>query len=414
MVITVFGLGFVGLTTALGLAEKGNRVFGYDINKERNQSINNGVVPFLEPGLSDSLKRNLNLNFFIIEEISQAVKDSDLVFFCVGTPYGENGEADLTYVYKAIDQTLQNKDNTKFLTLVIKSTVPPHTATTKIIPYIESKGFRVGLDIGLANNPEFLREGYCWDDFMKPDRVVLGVNDPQSQKTLSTLYEPFHAPVFIVNNSTSEFIKYLSNTLLATMISYSNEMSKIALLLEDVSVKQAFEVLHLDKRWGNGTMKAYVYPGAGYGGYCLPKDTSAFFALSNKLGYDANILKNVIHTNDTMPDFICQQIIQNLPNPNAKIGILGLSFKPNSDDVRDSPSAKIINKLIQNGYQNIIGYDPVANDEFSKLYGFKNIKVKLDDVLQEADLLVVLTAWKDFKNIKQGTPKKVLDFRYYL
>ena len=414
MVITVFGLGFVGLTTALGFAEKNNVVYGYEINEERKRIISKGQIPFLEPGLDTALTKHLNKNFFISNDLKDSISQSNLIFFCVGTPYGDNGEADLSFLYSAIDQTLPNLNKNNFTTLVIKSTVPPHTAIYKVIPYIESKGFKVGHDLGLANNPEFLREGYCWDDFMNPDRIVLGINDNSSKNLLFKLYESFNAPIFFVNNSTSEFIKYLSNTLLATMISFSNEMSIIATLLKDVNIKDSFNILHLDKRWVNGSMKSYVYPGAGYGGYCLPKDTNAFFALSKNLGYTSPILSNVIKTNDNMPDFISNHIINNLKDKSSKIGILGLSFKPNSDDVRDSPSAKIIEKLNSKGFMNIIGYDPVSNDEFKKHYNFDSFAFNIDDLINKSDLVVVLTAWKDFKDIKNYTDKPILDFRYFI
>jgi len=414
MVISVFGLGFVGLTTALGLAEKGHKVFGFEVDSHKITSLSKGKVPFYEPHLENFLNKHLNSNFFINPQLSSSIKESEVIFYCVGTPYGLNGEADLTFVLKAIDTTLANCTYSSFKTLVIKSTVPPHTSTLKIIPYLQAKGFNVGTDIGVANNPEFLREGYCWDDFINPDRIVIGVNEKKSENSLIKLYESFNAPIQVVNNSTSEYIKYLSNTLLATMISFANEMSIVATKLEDIDIKNAFKILHMDKRWGNGTMKSYVYPGCGYGGYCLPKDTSAFYSLSNNIGVKSNLLENVILTNTNMPSFIADQIILNLKSINSSIGILGLSFKPNSDDVRDSPSYKIISTLKSKGYQKIIAHDPVAMSEFKKNYLFDSYANNLNDLITNSDVLVLLTAWPEYKELKHITSKKILDFRYFL
>ena len=275
MVITVFGLGFVGLTTAVGFAEKGIKVYGIDVNEERTAVIREGRLPFFEPGLDEALVRNLNKTFFVTENVMQAVAESDCIYYCVGTPYGEGGQADLTYLYSAVESTLSGIQDEKFRVLVTKSTIPPSTTKEKIVPFVEEKGFQVGRQIGIANNPEFLREGYCWDDFMNADRIVLGISDSRSEEILRRLYAGFDIPVFAVSLNTGEFIKYLSNTLLATLISYSNEMSVMADTVGDIDVAGAFRILHMDKRWGGCSMTSYVYPGCGYGGYCLPKDTNA-------------------------------------------------------------------------------------------------------------------------------------------
>ena len=414
MVISVFGLGFVGLTTAVGLAEKGHKVYGFDVNIDRMKIIESGNAPFHEPHLDEALSRNLQKNFFLIKDIPIALNESEIIFYCVGTPYGNDGNADLSYLFSALDTTLSLISLKSFKTLVIKSTVPPHTVSNKIIPFVVSRGIKVGIDLGIANNPEFLREGYCWDDFMNPDRIVIGTSDQRSRDLLVKLYSSFNSPLELVNNSTSEFIKYLSNTLLATMISFANEMSIIASHFEDIDIKNSFKVLHKDKRWGNGSMKSYVYPGCGFGGYCLPKDTQALYSLSKNLGFDSHILKNVIKTNNNMPDFIVDQVSKKIKNFNSNIGILGLSFKPNSDDVRDSPSKKIIDKLIERGFTNILAFDPIANDEFSKYFNFTNLADSLDDIIQKSDALVILTAWSEFSNIRSITNKLILDFRYFI
>lgn len=414
MIITVFGLGFVGLTTALGFADNGIKVYGVEVNPERVNTLNSGKLPFFEPGLDDALIRNLNKTFFITDDLKNAISESDCVYYCVGTPYGEGGQADLTYLFSAIDSTLAEINDEKFRVLVTKSTIPPTTTSEKIIPYIEEKGITVGADLGVANNPEFLREGHCWDDFINADRIVLGVSDDKSEQILRELYSSFTCPIFAVSLNTGEFIKYLSNTLLATLISFSNEMSIIADTLGNIDVAEAFRILHMDKRWNGADMASYVYPGCGYGGYCLPKDTNAIYALTESKGFDAKILKNVIDTNNNITGFIVDRITKNI-GKDTKIGVLGLSFKPGSDDVRDTAAAKIIGELINRGFANIIAYDPLANEEFEKFYDFdiEYIDSK-DKIINLADQLVILTAWDEFKDLKELTDKQIIDCRYML
>lgn len=416
MVITVFGLGFVGLTTALGFSEIGHKVYGVEVNRERFDSIASGKIPFLEPGLDKALVRHLNKEFFPVIDLKQAISKSDCIYYCVGTPYGLGGQADLTYLYKAIEQTLGEINDDKFRVLVTKSTIPPSTTATKIIPFVEGKGYKVGEKVGIANNPEFLREGYCWDDFMNADRIVLGVSDKRSEKILRNIYIKTDIPIFCVSLNTGEFIKYLSNTLLATLISYSNEMSIIADKIGEIDVAEAFKILHMDKRWGGCNMTAYVYPGCGYGGYCLPKDTNALYTLTKNAGFDAQILKSVINTNNNMPKVIAYRIIKaSGKDKNVKIGVLGLSFKPNSDDTRDSPSAKIIRELNSLGYKNILCYDPVAMTEFEKHYKFEYKCVQsYQECVDAADILVIATAWDEFKTLPRITDKTIVDCRYML
>jgi UDPglucose 6-dehydrogenase len=419
MVITIFGLGFVGLTTALGFAEYGHTVYGVEINNDRLKMIKSGKLPFLEPGLDKALERHLNKRFHPIStaDLDKAIPESNCIYYCVGTPYGKNGQADITYLLAAIDQTIEKVNDNRFRVLVTKSTIPPSTCIKKVMPYLESKGIKVGEKFGIANNPEFLREGHCWDDFINADRIVLGVSDEKSEAMVRRIYANEKMPVFCVSLNTGEFIKYLSNTLLATLISYSNEMSVVADTIGDIDVAQAFRILHMDKRWGGCDMASYVYPGCGYGGYCLPKDTNALYAVTKSSGFDAQILKNVIATNDTMPEYIVNRIVKTIgaENKNIKIAILGLSFKPGSDDVRDAPSAKIIVRLIESGYKNICGYDPVANKEFESHYNL-DIAYYSDynKLLTEADVFVIATAWPEFKNILARTNKPVVDCRFML
>lgn len=414
--VTVFGLGFVGLTTALAFAEKNHKVYGFDVDNERVELIKSGKIPFFEPGLDSALLRHIDKNFTVSSDAEESVRNSDLVFLCVGTPCGEKGEADLKYIYSAMDMFSTVLNDGKYRVVVVKSTVPPSTTSERVIPYLAEKGLFPGDMFGVANNPEFLREGKCWEDMINADRIVCGVSDERTERMLRAFYSGFDTPFFAVSLNTGEFIKYLSNTMLATMISYANEMSKIADAIGDIQIKEAFEILHLDRRWDDCNMKSYVYPGCGYGGYCLPKDTQAMYTKALAKGYEPMILKNVIETNDIMPQFMAEKIMRKAKQ-NDTIGILGLSFKPGSDDVRDSSSAKIIKLLLDRGYHNLVAYDPLANEAFSKEYSFNQLDYhdNVHDLCEKADVLVAITAWKEFKGIDKMYPdKELVDCRYFL
>ena len=410
--VAVCGLGFVGLTTALGFADKGFEVCGYDINMQRAATIKSGKLPFFEPGLDTALIRNNNKTFFVAETGEEAVKNADAVFFCVGTPCNDDGKADLTYMFAAIDAVIDVVKND--CVFVMKSTIPPGTVSEEIEPYLSKKGFKGSL----ANNPEFLREGYCWDDFMNADRIVCGVaeNDERAENLLSALYKPFNAPVHFVSYNTAEFIKYLSNSMLASMISFSNEMSLIADAVGGIEIGKAFKILHEDKRLAGSGIASYIYPGCGYGGYCLPKDTVAMSAKAKDKGFSPHILDGTIALNEQMPEYTANKIKTAAGETNAKIGILGLSFKPDSDDVRDSSSAKIIKILLRDGYKNIFAHDPIAKDMFSSEYDLEITYCDTkEDVLELADVVAVVTAWSEYKEIRKAYPdKKIIDLRYCL
>lgn len=412
--VTVFGLGFVGLTTALGFAHLGYKVYGVDVNVRRMEQIRKGELPFLEPGMDTVLREHMGKNFLLTEEPKEAIAQSEYIFYCVGTPYGQDGAADLTYLFQAIDTTIEAIEDTKFRVLVTKSTIPPGTTSEEIVPYIQKKG-TICKQLGIANNPEFLREGKCWEDFLHADRIVLGCRDSVSEAMLQKLYAPMEIPVFCVSPTTGEFIKYLSNTLLATLISYSNEMAEAAELFGDIDVAKAFRILHMDKRWGGCSMTSYVYPGCGYGGYCLPKDTCALHAQAVAKGYEPKILGEVISVNQKRFSVMAKTITKGLTK-DSTIGILGLSFKPDSDDVRDTPAAKIIGLLQEQGYTKVLAYDPAAMEVFAGQYS--HLKVRMAEgtqqVLREADVIAVLTAWEEFRESLSGTEKRVIDCRYML
>lgn len=415
--ISVLGLGFVGLTTALGFSEKGFKVCGFDVDSEKLKSIGSNKIPFYEEGLQEILEKNLGNNFTLKNSLKDCIKDSKVIFLCVGTPSDESGKADLTYLLNAINEILENTEKGSKKLIITKSTIPPSTTKNHVIPFIEGKGFIIGKDIFVANNPEFLREGHAWGDFIEPDRVVVGTEDDYSKELLGQIYAPFNAPIHFVSLNTGEFIKYLSNTLLSTLISYANEMSMIAASIGEIDTKTAFNILHQDKRWSGSpcAMSSYAFPGCGFGGYCLPKDTQAMVYKAGEFDYEAKILRNVLNVNNEIKPFWIDKITQDLPK-DVHIGILGLSFKPNSDDIRQTPSKIIIDMLLAKGYKNLYAYDPIANELFDKVYNLPlHYKNSVKDIANSCEIIVIATAWQEFAdNQEYLKDKRVYDLRYIL
>ena len=408
--IAVVGLGFVGLTTALGFAHYGMKVYGIEADEKRRKSINSGNIPFVEPGLEEELKLQLNRNFVLTYNLEDALHECDIVFFCVGTPCKEDGQADLTVLKDAMIDVINKRNRDKKYLFVIKSTIPPSTTQKNILPFVKEQ--MKTEEVLIANNPEFLREGHCWDDFINADRIVIGTQNDEAKERLDKIYEPFNIPIYFVDYTTAEFVKYLSNSMLATMISYANEMAVFADSIGGIDIKDAFHILHMDKRWKNCDMKSYVYPGCGYGGYCLPKDTNALYTIAKKNGINMGILGEVIKTNNNMPDRVAESIIKNL-EPDSRIGILGLSFKPESDDVRDSVAAKVISELMEDGYTKLFAYDPIAIDNFKEKYDLNITYMNsLEEMDKKVDAYVIVTAWEEFRKLKNQTKKMVLDYRY--
>lgn len=415
MTVTVFGLGFVGLTTALGLAHIGHRVYGIESDFVRREILLQGKLPFYEPYMEEELaEQRAKGNISFPAALEQAVSDSEIIFYCVGTPYGKDGAADLTFLFHAIDQTLEAVQDDHFRVLVTKSTIPPSTTARRIAPYVASHKPECAR-ICTANNPEFLREGHCWQDFMEADRVVVGCDDILGQKYLRTLYAPLGAPIYCVSPSTGEFIKYLSNSLLATLISYSNEMAQLGEAIGDVQIADAFHILHMDKRWKTGAMTSYVYPGCGYGGYCLPKDTCALRAQAEQCGAEVPILNAVIETNENRSSAIASWIASGL-DKRRTIGIAGLAFKPGSDDVRESPALRVICQLKNLGYQHILAYDPLAMIPFQKANSDLEMTYceSLEELCTKADRIAITTAWPEFSVLSRWNGGLVVDCRYML
>jgi len=415
--ITVLGLGFVGLTTALGFADKGFTVYGIEANADKARALSEGNVPFHEPGLPEKLKEHSGKNFVLTDDLARAISDSQIIMLCVGTPSGDDGKVDLGQIKSALKEIVSVKAKGDFKTVCIKSTVPPSSTSKDAREYLESLGVVVDEELGLANNPEFLREGYAWQDFIDPDRVVIGVENDKSRVVLEEVYKPFGVDIHVVSLNTGEYIKYLSNTLLSSLISFANEMSMIASSIGDIDIKRAFEIVHEDKRWFGqpANMASYAYPGCGFGGYCLPKDTSALIGKAQDFGYDAGGLREVLRINNQICQFLVSRMGASVAK-DRKVAILGLAFKPNSDDVRMTPSAVVIEEIKKQGFADVVAYDPLATNEFKFLYNFDiDYAQSLDEAIDGAEAIVIATAWDEFKeNQFKFEGKQVFDFRYSL
>lgn len=408
----VIGMGHIGLVTALGLASLGNIIVGYDINANMRSQIKNGTIPYSEPELEDKLKEHIGTHFFVAETLADALQEQECILLCVGTPGKEDGNADLSALESATLQVVQNLTVSGNYTLAIRSTVFPGGIRQHIIPIVQKYSVP-GVKIHVASNPEFLREANAWSDFCTATRTLIGADDPEAIHTIATLYEQLNSAIYAVSIETAEFAKYLSNCMLATMISFSNEMSLAARQLGNISIEDAFMFVQNDERWITGRMADYIYPGCGYGGYCLPKDTKAFSGRLQQMNMSMPILDAVIQMNDTIAErlvsLVCNQI-----SPSSSIGILGLSFKPCSSDVRESPAANFIFLLQKAGFTNIHVFDYLANSEFQQY--FPHIQVdyceSLSDISEKSDVFINLHSDISFIRFGEQTNKPFFDFKY--
>ena len=400
MKIAMIGTGYVGLVTGTCFAELGNDVICVDSDTEKIKKLNKGIIPIYEPGLEqmvDKNKKEGRLSFTF--EIVEAVKMSDIIFIAVGTPPKENGEADLSSVEKV--SSVVADVMTKYKLVVGKSTVPVNTG--KWIKKTMSLRNTKGIDFDVASNPEFLREGSAINDFLYPDRIVIGVESEKAENMLCKLYKPIDAPILVTDIESAEIIKHASNSFLATKISFINAIS-ILCERSGADVEKVAEGMGLDKRIGKHFLKA----GAGFGGFCFPKDLSAFIKIAENLGYDFRLLREVERINEEQKKLIVNKIKKNLWNLRGKkVGVLGLSFKPNTDDMRYAPSIDIIGALLKENVT-IRAYDPQAMERAKEI--FSDITYCKDpyEVCDGCDALVILTEWDEFKNLDFKKVKKLL------
>ncbi len=401
MNIGIIGTGYVGLVTGVCLATKGHKVFCADVIPEKIESINNGKSPIFEEGLDDLLQTALESQLLeATTDIDYVIEKSDVIFICVGTPSLPDGSMNYEYVEEAarnIGRIL--KEQQKFKVIIVKSTCIPGTTTNHVGPIIEQEsGLKVQFGFGLGMNPEFLREGVAVNDFLYPDRVVIGVSDENTKNIMMQCYDGFIAPFVIVDPTSAEMIKYTANTFLATKISFFNEMANLAEKFEaDISV--VTKAVGMDHRISEKFMNA----GIGWGGSCFPKDIRALLHKSREFGISSKLLQAALDTNEAQPFEAIRLLKEELGDEklkNKRIAVLGLAFKPNTDDMREAPSIPIINLLLKEG-ASVVATDPIAIEEAKKLLKHKNLEfvTSADEALNEADACVLVTEWREYTHL---------------
>jgi len=401
MNITVIGSGYVGLVSGTCFAEMGNIVTCVDINKQKIESLKKGIVPIFEPGLAPMVLKNIEKNNLLFStSLKESIQDATIVFIAVGTPMGEDGSADLQYV-KAVAKEI-GQSMTKKLFVVDKSTVPVGTADkVKEVIQKELDKRNVSIEFDVVSNPEFLKEGAAINDFMKPDRVVIGADSEIAFKKMKELYSPFfrsHDRFITMDIRSAEMTKYAANAMLATKISFMNEIANICEKV-GADANQVRIGIGSDQRIGY----SFIYPGAGYGGSCFPKDVKALTKIAKENGYTAQLIIAVEEVNDAQKLVIAQKIIARFGEDltGFTFGIWGLAFKPGTDDMREAPAIYVIKELVSRGAK-IKAYDPKAIEEAEEHYlkGIQNIRYvdSKYEVLKDSDALVLLTEWKEFRS----------------
>jgi len=398
--IGIIGAGYVGLTTALGFSDLGYMVMVFDIDNKKIERLKKGDIPFYEPLLSNILKKNLNKNFFVTNTYNKLVSfEPKFIFITVGTPSNSDGSINLEYVKKAskeIGELIKVLDG--YVVVIVKSTVVPGTTVGMVKKTIEERSRKVaGKDFGISMNPEFLKEGTAFNDFMNPDKIVIGVEDELTKSLMLELYNVFDKkiPRIVTDITTAEMIKYAQNSFLATKISFINEIANMCELF-GVDINVVSYAIGLDKRIGPEFLRA----GVGFGGSCFPKDVKAIIQHSKKRGYEPILLESVIKVNEAQPYRAINLIKRHYTTLNGlKVGLLGLSFKPNTDDIREAPSIKIARKLVDEG-ADVYVYDPIAMENFKKVFG-NTVKYaeSSDDLLKRVKVAVLVTEWDMFKKI---------------
>jgi UDPglucose 6-dehydrogenase len=390
MKIAVIGVGYVGLSTATIFAELGNDVIAADIDKEKIENLNKGIMPIFEPGLKELVERNLKekrLRF--THDNKEVIKHGDVIFICVGTPPKENWETELKYLEDAAIEIAHNMESYKVI--VHKSTVPVETSE-KIKDIITKNSKNTEFDV--VSNPEFLREGTAIKDTMNPDRIVIGADSNKAIDIMKKLYSPIKAPMIVTDIRSAELIKHASNAFLATKISFINAIANVC-ELSGADVEKVAEGMGYDKRIG----RSFLNAGIGYGGFCFPKDVQAFIKIAEKYGYDLKLLKATNEINEQQKKNFTNKIKDNLKELNdKKIGILGLSFKPNTDDMRFAPSSYIIEEMQKQGAK-INAYDPEAMEKSKQMFDDINYCKDPYEVAKDADALLILTEWNEFKEL---------------
>ncbi|MBI1875431.1 MAG: UDP-glucose/GDP-mannose dehydrogenase family protein [Acidobacteria bacterium] len=402
MKIAVIGTGYVGLVAGACLAEHGNEVVGVDNDAAKIRLLKRGQMPIYEPGLEEMVRRNRQeqrLSF--TTALAKAVRSSSIVFVAVGTPQDEDGSADLTQVLDVVRDVARAMDGYKVI--VDKSTVPVGTAARvrEIVRRETTHPFSV------VSNPEFLKQGAAIDDFMRPDRVVIGAEDPRARELMEELYRPFTrtgAPILVMDCASAEMTKYAANALLASRISFMNEVANVCELF-GANVDEVRKAIGADRRIG----RSFLFPGVGYGGSCFPKDVKALVKLASDKGYDFDLLKSVERVNQRQKERLVAKIERHFGSVKGKtIAIWGLAFKPRTDDMREAPAITVIEKLLAQGAR-VQAYDPEAEQVAKRIFGTRiTMPGKSYDALRDADALAIITEWNEFREPDFARMRKLL------
>ncbi|MDG1798242.1 MAG: UDP-glucose/GDP-mannose dehydrogenase family protein [Flavobacteriales bacterium] len=393
MKIAVIGTGYVGLVTGTCLAETGNTVTCVDIDEQKINKLKNGIVPIYEPHLDNFFQRNISQRrLFFTTSLEKGIADAQLIFLALPTPPGEDGSADLSYILTVAEQL--GELITEYKVIIDKSTVPVGTADK--VKHAINKKAKVAFDV--VSNPEFLREGYAVEDFMKPDRVVVGCSSDKAKNLMEELYKPFVRqgnPILFMDEKSAELTKYAANSFLATKITFMNEIANYCEII-GADVDKVRKGIGTDTRIG----KRFLFPGIGYGGSCFPKDVKALKKSGMDENYQFKIIDSVMEVNDRQKTKIVDKIVSFYGNDlsDKTFALWGLAFKPETDDIREAPSLEIIDKLVSLGAQ-IVAYDPEAMKNVEELIGNK-IKYASSslEAVQESDALIIATEWAAFRN----------------
>lgn len=408
MNIAIVGTGYVGLVTGTCFAETGVNVTCVDVNAEKIENLQKGIIPIYEPGLEDMVQRNVNAGrLHFTTALENCLDNVDIVFSAVGTPPDEDGSADLSYVL-AVAKTI-GANMKKYTLVVTKSTVPvgtAHKVKDTIQAELDKRGVSIEFDV--ASNPEFLKEGNAIDDFMSPDRVVVGVESERAKKLMTKLYKPFmmlNSRVIFMDIPSAEMTKYAANSMLATRISFMNDIANLCELV-GADVNMVRDGIGSDSRIG----RKFLYPGCGYGGSCFPKDVKALIKTAEQNGYPMRVLKAVEEVNETQKSLLFEKLekIFNGDLEGKTMALWGLAFKPGTDDMREAPALVLIEKLRKAGCV-VRAYDPAAMGESKRRIG-DTIFYACDmyDALLDADALMLVTEWKEFRLPAWGVVKKTM------
>jgi len=399
--ITVVGTGYVGLVTGTGFADMGNKVCCLDIDETKINMLKSGKAPIYEPGLEEMIHRNMQAGrIAFTTDYAEALEEAEFVFIAVGTPEGVDGEADLQYVGKAAETIAKNMKHP--LIIVNKSTVP--VGTGDWVSDIVRSNQPEPIDFWVVSNPEFLREGSAIIDSMNPDRIVLGSLDPQAANKVAELYLSLRSPIIITDLRTAEMIKYASNAFLAARISFINEIANICEQLS-ADVKEVAVGMGYDKRIGHHFLDA----GVGYGGSCFPKDVKALTHMATTQGTHPQLLKAVMDINQYQRIHVIQKLRDLLGSrlKDKTIGVLGLAFKPNTDDMREAPAAEIARLLLREGVT-VKGYDPVAKNVAAKMVPDMKLAEDAYELAKDCDAIILLTEWNEFKSLDMPRIKSLM------